>query len=595
MAYDPLLDCVVLFGGRANSNAPLGDTWEFGNGHWTNITSKLTRAPSPRYEPAVAYDPDMRAIVLFGGDGSNGWLSDTWVFNGSWSKETISPSPSDRSDAALAYDAKDAYLLLFGGARSGSRLSDTWSLTRGAFGSGVWTNLSPSLSFGPPPAQLMATYDATDGVVWLEGGRQGQSCFEPGVNLTWQFSEGGWTNLTGRLRDGPPINEGTTTLSYDADAQAVVVFSGKEGPSCTSNDQTWEYVNQSWANLTAMVGRPPPGEWEGRLTYVPPLHGDLLFGGNLYVTGGANDFQNYTWLFTPSAEALNLTVVVRPQVLCEGSSTGCSAPATTRVTLTLRAVAARGVSAFGEDNGTGWIAYRPPHGVMTPTIAYSSWGSIVPSNPLNASARCGTADGTLALCPSVAEKLPSRTTATAWQWSWHRSDGTTLFDIGAWWSVNFSVQSDGPPAGWVPVDRCATAECAAHGEAAIGPQWTMAGFTSYSGGPTYGDSFPLALVYVEIPPSDSAPQAAPPGPAPPPLPGPQPVGVPTPTSGLPVATPNPVATASTLPSIYLPGVAGGVMAAGFTRGLIGAGRLRVAIALRRGGRGGVTRPPRGYD
>ena len=87
MAYDPLLDCVVLFGGRANSNAPLGDTWEFGNGHWTNITSKLTRAPSPRYEPAVAYDPDMRAIVLFGGDGSNGWLSDTWVLKGSWGKE----------------------------------------------------------------------------------------------------------------------------------------------------------------------------------------------------------------------------------------------------------------------------------------------------------------------------------------------------------------------------------------------------------------------------------------------------------------------------------------------------------------------------
>ena len=51
----------------------------------------------------MAYDAATGAIVLFGGGGTHGDLSDTWTWNGTtWTKQAPATSPSAREGASMA-------------------------------------------------------------------------------------------------------------------------------------------------------------------------------------------------------------------------------------------------------------------------------------------------------------------------------------------------------------------------------------------------------------------------------------------------------------------------------------------------------------
>ncbi len=62
LAYDPLIGAVVLFGGYDASVAADGDTWTFANNSWTDITLTLASAPPARWEAGFAYDPNVGAV-----------------------------------------------------------------------------------------------------------------------------------------------------------------------------------------------------------------------------------------------------------------------------------------------------------------------------------------------------------------------------------------------------------------------------------------------------------------------------------------------------------------------------------------------------
>ena len=87
MAYDPTTGDVVLFGGIGNS--VLSDTWLWNGITWTQVddtgdpgcTTACTNSPSARYYVTMTYDPTTGDVVLFGGLGLGGNLSDTWVYS----------------------------------------------------------------------------------------------------------------------------------------------------------------------------------------------------------------------------------------------------------------------------------------------------------------------------------------------------------------------------------------------------------------------------------------------------------------------------------------------------------------------------------
>jgi cysteine-rich repeat protein len=129
---------VVLFGGQIGSQQDLlDDTWSWDGTTWTQITT--TTQPSPRAQPAVAYDPGRGRVVLFGGrDAVQGARNDLWEWNGSaWTEVLTTNRPQPRLGASLAWDPARRRLVLFGGRTSSAfDLDDTWELD-----GSTWTQL----------------------------------------------------------------------------------------------------------------------------------------------------------------------------------------------------------------------------------------------------------------------------------------------------------------------------------------------------------------------------------------------------------------------------------------------------------------------
>jgi len=73
-------------------------------------------------------------LFLFGGNGGNGFLADTWLFDTAtkiWKKTSVKDAPAPRINAAIVYNpARDAILLFGGFAEDRSSFQDTWIFTQ---------------------------------------------------------------------------------------------------------------------------------------------------------------------------------------------------------------------------------------------------------------------------------------------------------------------------------------------------------------------------------------------------------------------------------------------------------------------------------
>jgi Galactose oxidase, central domain len=169
MAYHAPSGKVVLFGGVTSGGAMFGDAWI-----WDGTTQTWTQlspspSPAPRRAP-LAYDPATETIVLFGGEGGYGGplYGDTWIWTGTnWRQRSPATSPPPRSMASMAYDAQLRRLVLFGGSGAGSNFpfyNDSWT-----WDGITWTQLSPGS--GPPERYAFGmSYDPREQAVVLYGG-----------------------------------------------------------------------------------------------------------------------------------------------------------------------------------------------------------------------------------------------------------------------------------------------------------------------------------------------------------------------------------------------------------------------------------------
>ena len=295
MTYDPAIKAVLLFGGYHVAVYGTNDTWIFSNGSWTNLSSTLPRAPSPRWSASLAYDAYDGYAVLFGGRDMGSFYNDSWEFNGTaWVALTINHAPSPRASAAMTYDAKDQYLLLVGGydSTAGRLFNDTWS-----YRSGNWTNLTSAS--GPSPGLLpqgALAYDARDNYAVYFSGASVLGCthFQP---TTWTYSSGHWANLTASLPASPPGRGGA--LTYDPYARAVVLFSGQSqfGGACNTINDTWVFQNGTWTNITSYFTVGPIGRCCDGFAGAPTLNGSLLFGGNGAANNPTPSYLGDTWTF----------------------------------------------------------------------------------------------------------------------------------------------------------------------------------------------------------------------------------------------------------------------------------------------------------
>ncbi|OPX24641.1 MAG: hypothetical protein B1H04_01750, partial [Planctomycetales bacterium 4484_123] len=119
LCYDPVNKQVVLFGG-GGVDAPDGrpHTWvmDVTKDIWRRL--ELDIEPPARCNSRMVYDSKNKLIVLFGGDGQDRALADTWVFNVTkqrWEERKPPVSPHPRHCHAMAYLPKSGVVLMVGG------------------------------------------------------------------------------------------------------------------------------------------------------------------------------------------------------------------------------------------------------------------------------------------------------------------------------------------------------------------------------------------------------------------------------------------------------------------------------------------------
>jgi hypothetical protein len=125
LTYDAARARTILFGGydRASSSV-FGDTWQWDGSVWTPLSPATS--PPARDGGGMAYDPVRQRVVLFGGAAASYYLGDTWEWDGAtWTELTPDVHPAVRAYANMTYDAQRQRVLLFGGNSLGA-FGDTW-------------------------------------------------------------------------------------------------------------------------------------------------------------------------------------------------------------------------------------------------------------------------------------------------------------------------------------------------------------------------------------------------------------------------------------------------------------------------------------
>lgn len=119
LCYDPVNKQVILFGGGgADRSDGRPHTWalDVATDRWRKL--ELQVEPPARCNSRMVYDSKNQVIVLFGGDGQDRVLADTWLFDvhtQTWSERQPSRSPYPRSCHGMAYLEKSGVVLLMGG------------------------------------------------------------------------------------------------------------------------------------------------------------------------------------------------------------------------------------------------------------------------------------------------------------------------------------------------------------------------------------------------------------------------------------------------------------------------------------------------
>jgi PKD repeat protein len=307
MAYDPALEEIVLFGGYNPTSGALNDTWGFANNTWTDLSPGLVTAPPVRWGASMVWDASDDYLLLFGGRTNSGYYyNDTWSFTAAgWTNLSTSGAPPARSLFQMAYDPIDSLVIVDGGARSNPvgfgfvSVNDTW-----AYHGGAWTNISAS----PPGGALgraagNAVYDPWNRSVVFIGGVTGSSVAFFGCDPTapiQTYVSGSWFEY--------PTNIGPQNLSegmavYDPSTGGIFVFGGYAPTvpsySCVQVNATWERTNGVWTNVSSKWPTAPSPRYLSGMAYDPTLDEVVLFGGN-----SQGSYVGDTWVFVSPTLAI---------------------------------------------------------------------------------------------------------------------------------------------------------------------------------------------------------------------------------------------------------------------------------------------------
>ena len=237
-AYDAGHRQVVLLNFRA-------ETWLWSNHQWVQAHPPV--APPRRTVAAVAWDPDMREVLLFGGQASEneGLLHDTWAWNGSSWRDVgtrrLAPPPSLMS--TMTYDEQRHQMVLVESDIHFGAPIQLWT----------WDGVAwhqRSISGGPRSPVAAIGFDPhTRTMIAVAGECSGFEC----RSQTWSWDGTDWRQL------GPAHEPSFAFYSMalvpdpiSGKLLLVTVSPNTLGPAPT---ETWAWDGRDWIGLQ-LIGQP---------------------------------------------------------------------------------------------------------------------------------------------------------------------------------------------------------------------------------------------------------------------------------------------------------------------------------------------------
>lgn len=274
MTYDTDRQRAILFGGGAEYLGdewydwqPRGDTWEWDGNEWHELTPAIS--PSPRMNPAMAYDPQRKVTVLYGGVTPQGMLGDTWEWDGQqWQQFTPINGPNSLCCAVMFYDPQQERIVLHSGLEEGGNFPpESWEWD------GTTWQLLPFDPDAPIGTTSTVAYDISDdqvvGVFPLWG--------------TYTWSNNAWHKL---LPDSETPTRIDAAMVYDPNSELTILFGGTEDR--TRMYDNWSFDGEKWEQLILPA-------------YPEPLSRHMMFydetRGTIIVFGGGTGeiVRNAMW------------------------------------------------------------------------------------------------------------------------------------------------------------------------------------------------------------------------------------------------------------------------------------------------------------
>lgn len=247
VAYHARRGTVLLFGGNRVLFGPtprsestlLGDLWEWDGSEWTLRAVAGPTSPAPRAEAAMAYDPVRDRLVLFGGytvgpDGRSRRFGDTWEWDGRDWREITRDGPPGRSGSAMVFDPVRRRALLFGGS-TGTATDEAWE-----WDGSQWTLLTraPGRRFNPS-----MSYDVTKSRVLVFGGWNGSTRLADFVELRDTV----WRSVT--ATGAGPSSRNHTAVAFDTHRGRMVLVGGHDGDHVFGD--VWMFDGVAWHELAS--------------------------------------------------------------------------------------------------------------------------------------------------------------------------------------------------------------------------------------------------------------------------------------------------------------------------------------------------------
>ena len=230
---------IVLFGGVGD----YANTWLWNGSKWTLAHPQVS--PQGRFGASEAYDPQTKAVLLFGGRLEPGTpVDDTWAWNGTtWNELDTGaggPQPGEGSD--MAWDPALGEMALL--TRSGviSEPAQTWIWAGSHWNHPARAALPAGAAFSP------MWFDPVTHALLAVGCCVGPPPDTGAANTTWKWSGATWTLLATATA---PIDG--STMALDPAIDRLVLCACDASPTPRPALSMWE--GTGWASL---VAAPPP-------------------------------------------------------------------------------------------------------------------------------------------------------------------------------------------------------------------------------------------------------------------------------------------------------------------------------------------------